>query len=115
LPVPKDTFHACFSAWVSSSEDSNVLLREGQLAVLLVPFKAGVSYKDSIDDLKHAFLSIDDWINEQMQQAPQGINRGFFIGIDFWFLDIYEAMVKTAYDSASIALATSALVILLSS
>lgn len=115
VPVAVDSFHKCFSAWARETGDVNVLTRNDTVTILYMPFKTQTGYKDRIEDIESEFWVIENWMDDKLKSAPQGVNQGFFIGADFWFFDTYRAMTATAINSVAIALATSALVIFVSS
>jgi hypothetical protein len=115
VPVPEEIFRACFSAWAHEVKELDGVLRNEHVPILFLQFNARVGYKDHYQDLKRDFWLIERWLRKKMDTAPKGVNRAFFIGGDFWFMDTFEAMTASAYSSAGIALASSAMVILAAS
>eukprot|EP00934_Nitzschia_sp_Nitz4_P007654 Nitzschia sp. Nitz4//scaffold24_size164493//31405//34493//NITZ4_002311-RA/size164493-snap-gene-0.1-mRNA-1//1//CDS//3329544063//7644//frame0 len=115
IPMPSESFHGCFTGWAMENAQTSVLSRGDFVTILNIPFKGSVGYTDGLDELSLEFDRIEEWMKTKMLGAPSGVNKAFFIGADYWFLDSYQAMVSTAYDATLISLATSTLVILLSS
>jgi hypothetical protein len=115
VPVPKESFHACMSAWAWEVDEQWVFTRNNTVKILVMPFGIRVGYNDEFRKLKGEHSLIEEWMNVQMEDAPTGVNQGYFVGDDFWWYDTHKAMLETAYNSAIISLIASSLVILISS
>jgi hypothetical protein len=115
IPVPKDSFHSCIIAWTQLVDETYILSHNGQVEIIFFPFASRVRYDDHYDDLDNEWNLIEDWMDNEMKQAPNGANRGYFSSEDFWWYDTNGQMLNTAISSAGIALAASAAAILFSS
>jgi hypothetical protein len=115
IPIAKDLFHRCLSAWARKSRETNVVLRNNEVMILSFPFRAQYGFTDSIHKLSKEFWEIEDWVNDKLRSAPQGVKRAFFTGNDYWYMDTHRALTSTAFSSATIALIATLFVILISS
>jgi len=115
LPIPQANFNPCMSHWASSAEETSVLSRNGVVKVITIPFSSRVRYDSFFDVLDDEWNLIEDWMNTENGQAPEGVENAYFSSYDFWWYDTNRAMLSTAYSAAAIALGCSAAVILFSS
>lgn len=115
IPMDKDLFHPCVAAWARKSREGNAVLRNDEVLILSFPFRAQYGYTDSFHELAKEFWDIEHWIKDKLRSAPQGVNKAFFTGNDYWYMDTHQAMTSTAYSSAATALIATTLVILISS
>ena len=59
---------------------------------------------------------IESWMQaKQGQEAPLEVSKAFFSSMDWWWWDTTQSVYKTALSSGAIAIAVSALVILVTS
>eukprot|EP00529_Nitzschia_sp_RCC80_P008933 CAMPEP_0113459858 /NCGR_PEP_ID=MMETSP0014_2-20120614/10681_1 /TAXON_ID=2857 /ORGANISM="Nitzschia sp." /LENGTH=1179 /DNA_ID=CAMNT_0000351479 /DNA_START=293 /DNA_END=3829 /DNA_ORIENTATION=+ /assembly_acc=CAM_ASM_000159 len=115
LPVPRDSFDACISSWAQSTGETSILSRSEKVQIIFIPFQSRVRYDDFFDVISDEWQLIEDWMSTQNSDAPEGVSRGYFNNIDFWWWDTNKAMLNTAYTAAAIALGCAAAVILFSS
>lgn len=118
IPVAEDTFHACVNEYVSFTSDSDFHLRNGGIMeALTFRFLTKVSWLSSFDDLAANWTALNDFVEQEIEgSAPPSVGSTFyFTSFDFWWHDTNAQLLTTAYIASAIAVATSALVILLSS
>lgn len=115
VPIPQDDFHSCVSAWAKYTDEQLFFFRQEKLVAILLPFRIRVTPNDSYETLRDEFLLMEDWMKEKLSTANAGVEKAFGISTNFWFYDTHEAMLGTARQSAVIALAASAVVILFAS
>lgn len=115
LPMDSAAFHGCLSSWALETEEKMVLSRNGVIQVMYFPFSSRVRYDSANKDLDAEWNLIEQWMKDDQKDAPAEVSRGYFSSEDFWWYDTNSAMFQTAYGSAGIALAASAIIILLSS
>ena len=115
VPMDSTSFHRCFSAWALQTGENMVLSRDGIVQVIYFPFNSRVRYDSSNEDLDDEWNLIEKWMNDDQDGAPVEVSKAFFSSMDFWWYDTNSEMFRTALGSAGIALAASAVIILLSS
>lgn len=116
LPMEQNDFYPCIVAWSQQVGDTSVLSRNGVVEIMSFAFNSRVRFDSPNSELEAEWNLIEDWMkNDQKENAPEEAANGFFSSSDFWWFDTILQMFKTAYGSAGIAIAASALVILLSS
>jgi len=113
--MKSDAFHPCMSAWSKQVGDEKVLERGGVVTIISFPFGSRVRFDSPNSELESEWNRIEDWMQADQATAPVGAANALFSSQDFWWFDTNIQMFKTAYGSAAIAIAASALVILLSS
>ena len=115
VPMDSAAFHGCLSAWALQTGEKMVLSRNGVVQVMYFPFNSRVRYDSANEDLDDEWHLIEKWIAADQKDAPVEVSNGYFSSMDFWWYDTNSEMFRTAYGSAAIALAASAVIILLSS
>lgn len=115
VPIPQQMLHPCLSNWALQEDYKNVLSWNGVVKVITISFSTNVRFDSHTSLLAAEWHKIENWITENLQEAPKEIAGGYFTSFDFWFWDTNTAVYGTAIESATIAIAVSALVILLSS
>ena len=115
IPMDPNNFHACMTAWAQAETELYVLSKGGIVTILMVPFTARVRWDSPFDELDTEWNLIEEWIDEVNADAPQGVSKGYFSNLDFWWYDTNKSMLATAYGAAGIALGAAAGVILCSS
>lgn len=115
IPLPRENFDPCIIAWSQFVGEKNVLANGGKVRILLNRFQSRVRYDSPFDELINEWNTIESWMNDEVHEAPSGVNGMYFSSDDFWWMDTNQNMLNTAYGAAAIALAAAALVILFSS
>lgn len=120
IPMAAADWDACAIQWSQTfaANEMSILSRGGnkdKITILLFPFTSRVRYDDQFDILDEEWNRIEDWVQLQNKNAPQGVRNGYFSSFDFWWYDTNGQMLQTAYSAAGIALGCSAAVILFSS
>jgi len=115
VPMIEENFNECISAWAVESGSYSVLQRNGIVEVILFFFQGRVRYDSPFNELDDEWNMIEDWMDDQRVAASDEVNKMFATSIDFWWYDTNGSMLRSAYQSAGIALAFSGLVVLLSS
>ncbi|CAB9499985.1 dispatched homolog 1 [Seminavis robusta] len=115
LPMDPAAFNPCIVAWSQAVGEWAVLARNGIVQTITFPFVSLVRYDSPNQELDAEWHKIENWMVNDQKSAPPGANKAFFSSQDFWWYDTNLQMFSTAYGSAGIAIAASALVILLSS
>lgn len=59
--------------------------------------------------------AFEDWLSAERSIAPESVNKMFHTSGAFWFYDTNVSMLQTAIGAAAIAIAFSAIVVLLAS
>ncbi len=59
--------------------------------------------------------AFEDWLSGERSIAPESVNKMFHTSGAFWFYDTNVSMLQTAIGAAAIAIAFSAIVVLLAS
>jgi len=116
IPIQSESFHACISGWAEEKWDRNILSWNGIVKVISVSFRSQVRFNSPSAMLKSEWHRIEDWLHrKQVTEAPKEVSQAFFSSMDFWWWDTTESVYQTAFISAAIAIAVSALVILVTS
>lgn len=115
VPVPEDNFDACISSWAALVAETSILSKNGVVTIMLIPFTSRVRFDFPFEDMDDEWHLIEDWINQENEEAPDGVQNVYFSSADFWWYDTNGSMLATAYSSAAITLGASAVVILFSS
>jgi hypothetical protein len=113
IPLPSDTFDRCIIGWSQSiSYNMQILHRNGIVEVMYIPYQSRVRYDSPYEKLHDEWTGIERWMNNASQYAPDGVKNMFSTSEDFWWYDTMGSMLKSAFGSAAIALAASAVVVL---
>merc|ERR1712232_198575 len=115
IPVTEEYFNKCISAWSDETESNSILHRNGVVEVILFFFQGRVRFDSPFNELNDEWNMIEDWMDDQRVAASDEVNKMFATSIDFWWYDTNGSMLRSAYQSAGIALAFSGLVVLVSS
>merc|ERR1712150_187315 len=92
-----------------------VLARNDKITAMYFSFNSRVRYDSHFDDLDDEWHLIEGWMDREESTAPAGVDRAYFTSEDFWWYDTNGAMLDTAFQSAGIAMAAAAAIILFSS
>lgn len=114
LPMPEEDFHACASAWAIMTDSSQMVQRNGKIIVMFFYFVGTVRFDSPFNELRDEYNAIDTYLTEESESYPSA-NNVYAASIDFWWFDTNGSMLRSAYQSAGIAVAFSGLVVLLSS
>ena len=116
VPVSQEQFDPCIISWAQTVGERFILSRNHRVQIIFFPFESRIRYKDPYHVLSKEWHLIEDWMKATNDhQAPEGVNKGYFSSGDFWWYDTNGQMLRTAYSSAAITLAASAVVVLFSS
>lgn len=115
LPIDPSEFHPCMIAWSQAVEEYDVMANDGVVELIIFRFGSRVRYDAENKKLESEWNLIESWMVEDQKTAPAEVAKAFFSSQDFWWYDTNYQMFRTAYGSAAIAIAASAIVILLSS
>ena len=115
LPIQQEIFDSCIIPWSKSNGEVSVLSYQNKVRIISFPFVSRVRFDSSYGDLDDEWNLIEDWVQEQLKSAPDGVANGYFTSFDFWWYDTNGQMFSTAASAAGIALACAAAVILFSS
>ena len=115
LPMPEQDFDSCMYNWGQDTNEITVLARQGEVKIMYIPFTSRVRYDSPFDDLDDEWKLIERWMQEDALEAPPSANRHYFSSEDFWWYDTNQSMLNTAIQSAAIAMAAAAGIILFSS
>jgi len=115
IPVSEENFNKCISAWSVETGSNSVLQRNEIVKAILFPFQVRVSFDSPFNELNDEWNMIEDWMVNQRLAASDEVNKMFSASFDFWWYDTNGSMLRSAFQSAGIALAFSGLVVLLSS
>ena len=115
IPMSQDTFDSCIIPWAKSNGEVSVLSYQGKVQIIFFPFASRVRFDSSYADLDDEWNLIEDWVEDKLQSAPDGVDKGYFTSFDFWWYDTNGQMISAASGAAGVALACAAAVILFSS
>ncbi|CAJ1969356.1 unnamed protein product [Cylindrotheca closterium] len=115
IPVPEANFDACLMEWAAQNEEDTVLSVDNKVRIIMMEFAIRIRFDSPFDDLENEYNTIDGWMTAKSATAPETANKVIFSSQTFWWFDTNRQMLTTATGSASIALATAAIVIFLSS
>jgi len=115
LPLPEENFHACAAAWSIDTGSTTMLQRNGTTIEAIFFYYTGRVRVDSpYAELKDEWNLVEDYLRGTDAPDPS-VSGVFAASIDFWWFDTNGSMLRSAYQSAGIALAFSGFVVLLSS
>jgi hypothetical protein len=112
VPVAEESLHPCLSGYGREFSDSQILSWNGRIRALLIPFTSRVRYTSLTSRLSTEWNLIENWMRLQNDKAPPGVSRPFFSALEWWLWETGEAVYETALNSGAVAIAVSALVIL---
>jgi len=117
LPVPEENFHACAAAWSIETRSTTMLQRNGTTIEAIFFYYTGRVRVDSpYAELKDEWNLVEDYLRGTgAPDDDDSVSNVFAASIDFWWFDTNGSMLRSAYQSAGIALAFSGFVVLLSS
>merc|ERR1712232_684368 len=115
IPVTEEYFNKCISAWSDETESNSILHRNGVVEVILFFFQGRVRFDSPFNELNDEWNMIEDWMDDQRVAASDEVNKMFATSIDFWWFDTNGSMLRSAYQSAGIALGFSGFIVLVSS
>lgn len=115
LPIDSDKFHDCINYWALSTQNFDIISRDGIVKYMRIPFRNKAIFTNPYDILQENMDAINDWMTASNEDAPEGVNSAFFAGITFHWHDTNGSIQRSAYSGAGISLAASAGVTLLSS
>lgn len=117
--MAESDFHACAAAWSMQTSSTSMLQRNGTtIEAIFFHYNGRVRLDSPFSELQDEWNLIEDYLqNEKKQEdgAPGSVNGMYVASIDFWWYDTNGSMLRSAYQSAGIALAFSGLVVLLTS
>merc|ERR1712029_596537 len=87
----------------------------GRVKIMDVVTKSRVVYDAPFTELKDEWTAYEDWLREERERAPEGGNKQYHSNLTFWWYDTNQAMLRTAYGAAGIALICAAVVVFISS
>jgi len=111
LPMPSDSFDACFIAWSKINRNIDVLAKNGKIQVLIVQATSTAHFTDAYSILKREWQNFEDWLDVERNKAPKGVNAMYHSSNTFWFYDTNRTMLQTAIGAAGIAIAFSTVVV----
>jgi len=115
IPMPQKDFNPCITAWAVEKGEQSLFLRNGVVEVIFFFFQGRVRFDSPFQDLLKEWDLISNWLSAEQEAAPEEVNKMFQSSIDFWWFDTNGSMLRSAYQSAAIALAISGLVVFISS
>jgi len=119
IPVPEANLDACLIEWADQyagvDEEYDILSLDGKVKIISIKAGIRIRFDSPFDDLANEYETIDNWMTASSSSAPETANKAIFSSQTFWWFDTNQQMLTTAYGSASIALATAAFVIFMSS
>ena len=116
LPVSPESFHGCLTAWSEQEGEKTILSWDGTVKIIRIIFKSTVRYNSPSKELGEQWHMIENWMQEkQDEEAPLEVSLAFFSSMDWWWWDTTQNVYQTAISSGAIAIAVSAVVILLTS
>lgn len=116
LPMNEADFHSCLYNWGQLTGERFILARNGKIQIMMLRFQGRVHYRSPYEVIGDEWDSIETWMSHEREiYAPQSLGNMYFTSSDYWWYDTNGRMLNTAYVAASIALATAAFVILISS
>ena len=115
MPLSQDAFHPCLSAWAQKVNEKFISSRNGIVKIIHFPFTSNIQHSSPNSMIQDEWHAIEDWMQRDNANAPDGISSPFFSSIDFLFWDTNYQMFTTAVSSAGIAILAAAVVILISS
>lgn len=115
VPVPQENFHDCIIAWSLSVGETSILQRDGVVKIMSFYYQTRVRWDSAFSELNDEWLAIESWMDDQREKVPPEVANMFSSSGDFWWYDTNAQLLRTAYGSASIALACAAVVVLVSS
>lgn len=116
VPMSENDFDPCIIAWSVLENETNVLQKKGKVAVMRMRVKQSVGWDAAFAEMNEYWTKYENWMeNERVNSAPEGVNKMFHTSFSFWWYDTNIAMLSTAIGAALIAVAFSAIVVLISS
>ena len=115
VPVPSDVFDPCIISWSQLTNNVAVLQTDGRVKIMELQSRSNVVYDSPFADLKDEFNLYENWLAEERNIAPTGVNQMYHSDLTFWWFDTNQQMLRTAYGAAGIALVCVACVVFVSS
>jgi len=115
LPMVSGDFDGCLTAWSQDTNNMNVFNRNGKIQILTITTKASVRFDASQNQISEEWNAYEKFVKEQSDKAPAGVNQMYHVSPMWWWFDTNQQMFKTAVGAAGIAIAFSAVIVLISS
>lgn len=115
LPVAENVFDPCIIAWSKLVDNTDVLAQNGKVRILLVGSKASIDFRQPIPRIRAEWDSYEDFLKADREIAPAGLQNHFHVSQLWWWMDTNVQMFRTAIGAAGIAIAFSAVIVLISS
>jgi predicted RND superfamily exporter protein len=115
LPMTQSDFDPCFVAWSEIFEEKNVLNKQGKIKIMQIKVTNKIKWDAPFAEMDTFWNKYETWMENERTSAPPGVNKMFHTSASFWWYDTNTSMLQTAIGAAGIAIAFSAVVVLLSS
>lgn len=115
LPMASESFDACLTAWSSENGQIDVLDKNGKIQVITIKAKASVRFDASQTLIDKEWNAYEAFVKAENKNAPEGVNKAYTASPMWWWYDTNFQMFQTAVGAAGIAIAFSAIIVLMSS
>lgn len=115
LPMAEEDFDKCIIAWSKATSNNSILQENGTVRIIIVDAQADVSFRSSITDLNSEWNNYEKVLDEEKKLISGDWNGYIHVSPMWWWSDTNAQMFSTAIGAAGIAIAFSAVVVLLAS
>lgn len=116
LPLPAEDFDACIIAWSKSTNNMDVLQENGKVRILTVDARASILFSSPIATIDDEWNRFEAFFKTEKLTAPADAGVDFMhVSPMWWWFDTNTQMLNTALGAAAIAIAFSAVIVLISS
>lgn len=84
VPVPPNVFDPCMISFSKHTNNASVLSTDGSVKIMEVRSKSKNAFDAPFKDLKDEWTSYENWLDNERNSAPNGVNKMFHSNIGFW-------------------------------
>ncbi|GFO13195.1 protein dispatched homolog 1 [Plakobranchus ocellatus] len=83
---------------------------KGRISAFFIQFKSNQSFSYSYSEMENFYLRVNSWVEQEMQQAPKEMKRGWFVSSNLEFYSLQSSLAIGTPLALGVSLAVVALV-----
>lgn len=85
VPMDPSSFDKCLTGWAWSPGSDLVLSRQDDVKIMYFRYQARVRFDSPYDELDKEWNAMEDFLENERQTAPAGVNGMYHSSADFWW------------------------------